>query len=156
MLAGAVAAGLLLAAVVGPRLTPPAVAPAALGSADTALARLSAMDLACAPSDAGMRCESRAADHVHSVLLIERGGAVVGVEAGIIGTLDRPIDLRGADDLLRRMTVAALGGPHGAAATEWLATNYAGCAGTCSGDVARMRLALEKRDDAAILTIEAR
>jgi hypothetical protein len=78
------------------------------------------------------------------------------VEAGIIGTTGEAIDLRGADDLLRRMTVAALDGPYDATATAWLASSYAGCGATCSADVGDMHLQLERRDDAAILTIEAR
>jgi hypothetical protein len=155
MLAGAAAAGLLLAAVVGLRLSPP-VAVLPLGSAATAEDRLVAMDLACGPVEGGTRCESVAPDHVHRVRLLERAGDVVGLEAGIIGTEGGPIDLRGADDLLRRMAVASLDGTHDAAATAWLAATYAGCAGLCSGDAAGMHLTLEKRDDAVILTIEAR
>ena len=156
MLAGAVAAGLLLAAVVGLRLSAPAGSPTDLGSAETARAGLAAMDLVCVPTDAGATCESVAPDHVHRVRLTVADGAIRGVEAGIIGTTGRAIDLRGADDLLRRMTIAALGGSHDAAATAWLADTYAGCEGTCSADVAGMHLELERRDDAAILTIEAR
>ena len=156
MLAGAVAAGLLLAAVVGLRLSAPAGAPSDLGSAEMAKADLAAMDLVCVPTDAGATCESVAPDHVHRVRLTVTAGAIRGVEAGIIGTTGRAIDLRGADDLLRRMTIAALGGSHDAAATAWLADTYAGCEGTCSADVAGMHLVLERRDDAAILTIEAR
>ena len=121
-----------------------------------AAARLAAMDLVCMPADAGTTCESVAPDHVHRVRLTVSDGAIRGVEAGIIGTTGRPIDLRGADDLLRRMTMAALDGPHDAAATAWLADAYAGCDGTCSADVDGMHLELERRDDAAILTIEAR
>ena len=156
MLAGAVAAGLLLAAVVGLRLSAPAGSLANLGSAEVARAGLAAMDLVCVPTDAGATCESVAPDHVHRVRLTVMDGAIRGVEAGIIGTTGRAIDLRGADDLLRRMTIAALGGSHDAAATAWLADAYAGCEGTCSADVAGMHLELERRDDAAILTIEAR
>ena len=114
------------------------------------------MDLVCVPTDAGVTCESVAPDHVHRVRLTIVDGAIRGVEAGIIGTTGRAIDLRGADDLLRRMTIAALGGSHDAAATAWLADTYAGCEGTCSADVAGMHLELDRRDDAAILTIEAR
>jgi hypothetical protein len=156
MLAGAIAAGLLLAAVVGLRLTTPAGPPTNFGSAEMAGARLAAMDLDCVPTDAGATCESVAPDHVHRVRLTVTDGAVTGAEAGIVGTTGEAIDLRGADDLLRRLTIAALGSPRDAAATAWLADRYAGCEGTCSADVGGMHLELERRDDAAILTIEAR
>ena len=156
LLAGAVAAGLLLAAVVGLQVDAPTGQATSLGPAATAQARLAAMDLACVSTDAGATCESAAPDHVHRVRIIAEAGTIRGVEAGIIGTTGRAIDLRGADDLLRRMTTAALAGPHDVAATAWLASAYAGCTGTCSADVAGMRLELERRDDAAILTIEAR
>jgi hypothetical protein len=156
MLAGAAAAGLLLAALVGLRLTPPAGEAPTLGSAATAEERLAQLDLTCAPVAGGARCESRAPDHVHRVVLTARDGAVIAMEAGIIGTQARAIDLRGADALLRRMTTATLGGSHEAAATAWLAATYADCADTCSADVADMHLVLEKRDDAVILTVEAR
>ena len=156
VLGGAVAAGLLLAAVIGLRLSAPAGSLTSLGSAHAASARLAALDLVCVASDAGSTCESVAPDHVHSVRLIVTDGAIRGVEAGIIGTTGRPIDLRGADDLLRRMTTAALSRPQDTAVTNWLAETYAGCKGTCSADVDGMHLQLERRDDAAILTIEAR
>ena len=156
MLAGAVAAGLLLAAVVGLRLSAPAGIATTLGSAATAEVRLGAMDLVCAPTNAGATCESVAPDHVHRVLLTVTDGAVSEVEAGIVGTTGRAIDLRGADDLLARMATAALGDPHGAAATAWLADTYAGCEDRCAADVAGLHLELERRDDAAILTIQGR
>jgi hypothetical protein len=156
MLAGAVAAGLLLAAVVGLRLSAPAGQATPIGSAARAEVRLQAMDLVCSPTDAGMTCESVAPDHVHRVRLTVIDGAISGVEAGIVGTTGRAIDLRGADDLLRRMTLAALEDPHEAMATAWLADRYAGCEGRCSADLGGMHLALARRDDAAILTIEAR
>jgi hypothetical protein len=156
MLAGAIAAGLLLAAVVGLRLSAPAGTAPTLGSAATAEVRLAAMDLVCAPSEAGATCESVAPDHVHRVRLTVTDGAVSGVEAGIVGTTGRSIDLRGADDLLRRMAIAALGDPQGAAATAWLADTYGACPGNCAANVAGLHLELERRDDAAILTIEAR
>jgi hypothetical protein len=156
VLAGAVAAGLLLAAVIGLRLSAPVGSLTSLGSAHTAAARLAALDLVCIPTNAGATCESVAPDHVHRVQLSVTDDAIRGVEAGIIGTTGRPIDLRGADDLLRRMTIAALSGPQEAAATAWLAETYAGCEGTCSADVDGMHMELERRDDAAILTIEAR
>ena len=156
MLAGAAAAGLLLAAVVGLRLTPPVGEAPALGSVAAAEERLAQLDLTCAPIAGGARCESRAADHVHRVTLTAQDGAVIGMEAGIIGTQGGAIDLRGADGLLRRMTTATLEGSREAAATAWLAATYAGCADTCSADVAGMHLVLERRDDAVILTLEAR
>jgi hypothetical protein len=155
-MAGAVAAGLLLAAIVGLRLSAPAGPPSDLGSAELARVDLAAMDLVCVPTDAGATCESVAPDHVHRVRLTVADGVIRGVEAGIIGTTGRAIDLRGADDLLRRMTIAVLGSSNDAAATAWLAGAYPGCEGTCSADVAGMHLELERRDDAAILTIEAR
>ncbi len=157
MLAGAAAAGLLLAAVVGLRLTPQAGdAPPTLGSVATAEERLAQLDLTCAPVAGGARCESRGPDHVHRVTLSTQDGAVVGMEAGIIGTEGGAIDLRGADDLLRRMTTATLEGSRAAAATAWLAATYAACADMCSADVAGMHLVLERRADAVILTVEAR
>ena len=156
MLAGAAAAGLLLAAVVGLRLTPPVGEVRTLGSVAAAEERLAQLDLTCAPIAGGARCESGAPDHVHRVTLTAQDGAVIGMEAGIIGTQARAIDLRGADDLLRRLTTASLEGSHDAAATAWLAANYADCADTCVADVAGMRLVLEKRDDAVILSVEAR
>lgn len=156
LVAGAAAAGLLLAAVVGLRLTPPVGPAPALGSAEAAHDRLAAMGLPCFALDGGVRCQSRAADHVHRVLLTERDGEVTAFEAGIIGTQGRAIDLRGADDLLRRMATATLEGSSHAAATAWLATTYAECEGSCSADVADMHVVLEKRDDAVILSIEAR
>jgi hypothetical protein len=156
MLAGAVAAGLLVAAVVGLRLNAPAGQVTTIGSAATAEVRLNAMDLACIATDSGTTCESVAPDHVHRVRITAEGGAIRAVEAGIIGTTGDAIDLRGADDLLRRLTVAALEGPYDAAATAWLASSYAGCRDTCSAEVDGMHLQLERRDDAAILTIEGR
>jgi hypothetical protein len=156
MLAGAAAAGLLLAAIVGLRLTPPVGEAPTLGSVATAERRLERLDLTCTPVGGGAVCASRAADHAHRVTLTADDGAVVGMEAGIIGTQARAIDLRGADDLLRRMTTAALEGSHEAAATAWLAANYARCASTCSADVNGMHLELERRDDAVILSVEAR
>jgi len=156
VLGGAVAAGLLLAAMIGLRLSAPAGTLTSLGPADKAAAGLAALDLVCIPTDAGTTCESVAPDHVHRVQLIVTDGVIRGVEAGIIGTTGGPIDLRGADDLLRRMTIASLSRPQDAAATAWLAEAYAGCEGTCSADVDGMHLQLERRDDAAILTIEVR
>ena len=156
MLVGAIAAGLLLAAVVGLRLSAPAGIPTTLGSAAMAEVGLAAMDLVCVRTDAGATCESVAPDHVHRVRLSVTDGAVSRVEAGIVGTTGRAIDLRGADDLLRRMATAALEEPNDAVATAWLADTYAGCEGRCSADVAGLRLELERRDDAAILTVEAR
>ncbi len=156
MVAGAAAAGLLLAAVVGLRLTPPVGEAPTLGAVAAAEEHLEQLDLTCVPVAGGARCESRAADHVHRMTLTAQDGAVIGMEAGIIGTQARPIDLRGADDLLRRMTTATLEGSHEAVATAWLAANYAECAETCSANVAGMHLVLEKRDDAVVLTVEAR
>ena len=156
MLAGAIAAGLLLAAVVGLRLSAPAGQATTLGSAASAEVRLAAMDLVCIPAEAGTTCESVAPDHVHRVRITEQAGAIRGVEAGIIGTTGAAIDLRGADDLLRRLATAAFEGPYDAAATAWLASAYSGCGETCSADVAGMHLQLQRRDDAVILTIEAR
>ena len=156
MLAAAAAAGLLLAAVVGLRLTPPVGEAPTLGSVAAAEERLARLDLTCTPVAGGARCESRAPDHVHRVTLVAQGGAVIGMEAGIIGTQGGAIDLRGADDLLRRMTAATLDGSREAAATAWLAANYAACVDPCSADVAGMHLALERRDDAVSLTVEAR
>ena len=156
MLVGAAAAGLLLAAVVGLRLTPPVGDAPTLGSVATAEERLAQLDLTCAPLTGATRCESRGPDHVHRVTLTAQGGGVIGMEAGIIGTRGGAIDLRGADDLLRRVTAATLEGSREAAATGWLAANYAACADTCSADVAGMHIALERRADAVILTVEAR
>lgn len=156
MLAGAAAAGLLLAAVVALRLTPPVGEAPTLGSVAAAEERLAQLDLTCTPDAGGATCESRAPGHVHRVMLTAQDGAVIGMEAGIIGTQARAIDVRGADDLLRRMTIATLEGSHEAVATAWLAADYADCADTCSADVAGMHLVLEKRDDAVILTVEAR
>ena len=156
LFAGAAAAGLLLAAVVGLRLTPPVGEAPTLGSLAAAEERLAGLDLECMPVARGASCESRAPDHVHRVLITARADGVIGMEAGIIGTRARAIDLRGADDLLRRMTAATLEGSHEATATAWLAVNYAGCTGTCSADLAGLRVALEKRDDAVIFSVEAR
>ena len=156
LLAGAAAGGLLLAAVAGLRPTPPVGAAPTLGSVATAEEHLAQLDLACAPVAGGATCESRAPDHVHRVVLTAEDGSVTGMEAGIVGTEGTPIDLSGADDLLRRMTTAALEGSHEAAATAWLAGNYAECADTCSADVAGLHLVLTKRDDAVILIVGAR
>jgi hypothetical protein len=156
MLAGAAAAGLLLAAVVGLRLTPPVGEAPTLGSAAAAEERLAQLDLTCTPVAGGATCESRGPDHAHRVTLSAHDGAVVGMEAGIIGTQGGAIDLRGADDLLRRMTAATLEGSREATATAWLAATYAVCADTCSAEAAGMHLVLERRDDAVIFTVEAR
>ena len=158
MLAGAAAAGLLLAAVVGLRLTPPAGEAAALGSAATAEDGLAAMDLACVPVDggadlrvAGAGPRPPRAPHRAGRRRRRRGGgdhrhARVG-----------PIDLRGADDLLRRMTVAvARGSARGRARRPGWPPPTPTCVGTCSARRRGMRLVLEKRDDAVILTVEAR
>ena len=75
-------------------------------------------------------------------------GAVIGMEAGIIGTTGGRSICAARTTCCRRMTIAALEAPHEAAATAWLADKYAGCEGTCSADVAGLHLELERRDDA--------
>lgn len=157
VLAGAVAAGLLLAAVVGLRLAQPAGESTipTLGTTASAMAGLAGMGLACAEAERETTCESRASDHVHRVVLATESGSVIGMEGSIAGTQGGPIDLAGADLLLGRMTRAVLGDAAEVTAATWLAGAYADCADVCAATRPGLRLTLEKRADGIILTVAA-
>ncbi len=83
-LAGAVAAGLVIATVIGSRaLAPTGRGPSIFGPSVATQQRLEAMDLACGQQDGVMECMSIAKDHMHAVLLTLEDGQVVRVEARI-------------------------------------------------------------------------
>ena len=157
MLAGAVAAGLLLAAVVGLRL-----------SAPTGIAgepRIGGDGGGRTGGDGPRLRAHRWRRHVRirrtrprPPRAAHRGGRRHPRRGGGDHRHDGPGDrpARGRRSAEADDDRGARSAPHGAAATAWLADTYAGCEGTCSADVAGMHLELERRDDAAILTIEAR
>ena len=156
-LAGAVAAGLAIATVIGSRaLAPTGRGPSIFGPSVAAQQRLEAMDLACAQKASVLECKSVAKDHVHRALLTLDDGQVVGVEARIDGTDGKPLVLDGANVMLARLAAAALTPEMRSQAVNWVSDAFRTCGPTCSADVDDLHLELTKGTYSVVLTLSQR
>lgn len=153
-LAGAVAVGLILAAVIGSRVQAPADGQPsiAFSPAATAHAALASLGLACDE----LICQSTAPNHVHRVVLTEAEGRVVGVEARIESTDGKALDLRGADDLFARIAAAVLEPEAGTATASWLRAEYPACGASCSVGLEHVSVVLEIGSQSASVTLRER
>jgi len=154
-LAGAVAAGLVIATVIGSRaLAPTGRGPSIFGSSVAAQQRLSAMDLACGQKDGLVECMSIAKDHKHRVLLtLDDDGEVVSVEARIDSTNGGPLKLDGADWMFARFASAVVTPEVRSQVVRGVADTFSGCGTSCSSDVAGLHLELTKEADSVVLTL---
>ena len=156
-LAGAVAVGLLIAAVIGTRSHPPASPLAnAFASAAMATEGLAPLGFVCGSIDVETLCRSAAPDHVHLVTLTVTDGFVVGVEARIESTDGTDLDLRGVDDLLARIAAAVLTPDVRTAATGWIRDAYPTCGASCSSDREEIGLAMARESQSVTLTLRER
>jgi len=152
-LAGAVAVGLVLAAVIGSRVQTPAGQPSvAFSTAATARTALASLGLACGE----LSCQSTAPNHVHRVQLTEDDGRVVEVEAWIESTDGKALDLHGADDLFARIAAAVLAPEAGTATASWIRAEYAACGASCSVDLEQVSIAVEVGSRSASVTLRER
>ena len=141
--AGAVAAGLMLAAIVATRgETPAGQGPSALSSVAAARQALAALGFSCQQPDGELICESTAPTHVHRVLLTVDDGRVVEAEARIESTDGTRLDPSGGDVLLGRIAGAVLAPESATAAADWLRGSYASCGAGCSTDLGKIGVAL--------------
>ena len=151
---GAVAAGLLIAAVVSLRTQPAEPQPVAFGSVTRAEGQLAFLDLVCDEGGPGVVCESHAENHVHRVTLTtDPDGRVMAVDAVVESTDGKGLDKRGADVLFGRIARAVLSPEAGAAATAWIDDSLASCGSSCSVDLPQVSLVLEDAPKSISLTL---
>jgi hypothetical protein len=156
-LAAAVAAGLVIATVIGSRaLAPTGRGPSIFGPSVAAQHRLGAMDLACGQRGAVVECKSAAKDHVHRVLLTLDEGHVVGVEARIDSTNGKPLRLDGANWMFGRFAGAVLAPEMRSRAVNWVGDAFSTCGTSCSADFDDLHLELSKGLESVVLTLTAR
>ena len=151
---GAVAAGLLIAAVVSLRAQPAEPRPGAFGSVERAEGQLAFLDLVCDEGGPGVVCESHAENHVHRVTLAtDADGRVTAVDAVVESTDGKGLDKRGADVLFGRIARAVLSPEAGRAATAWIEDSFASCGSSCSVDLPQVSLILEDAPKSVSLTL---
>jgi hypothetical protein len=156
-LAGAVAAGLVIATLIGSRaLAPTGRGPSIFGPSDAAQQRLQAMDLACGHKGHLVECMSIAKDHMHDVVLTLENGQVVRVEGRIASTNGGPLKLDGADWMLARFAGAVLTSEVRSQGVNWIGDTFAGCGTSCSADIDDLHLELSKATDSVALTLTKR
>jgi hypothetical protein len=156
-LAAAVAAGLVIATVIGSRaLAPTGRGPSIFGPSVAAQQRLEAMDLACGQKDGVMECMSLAKAHMHDVLLTLEDGQVVGVEARIESTNGKPLKLDGADWMFARFAAAVLTPEMRSDVVHWLGDEFAACGTSCSADIEGVHVELSKDTESVVLTLTPR
>jgi len=153
-LAGAVAAGLLIAAVVSLRPQPAGPGPIAFGSVDRAEGQLAFLNMVCNDGDPGVVCESRAPTHVHRVTLTtDAQGYVTAVDAVVESTDGKRLDKSGADVLFGRIAAAVLSPEAAAAATTWIRDSLASCGPSCSVELPQVEITLEDAPRSIGLTL---
>jgi len=156
-LAGAIAAGLVVAAIIGTRAQPPAGQPPnAFTSVATATEALSPLGFICASSDAEAVCRSTAPDHLHLVTLTMAEGRVVEVEARIESTDGTSLDLRGVADLFARISSAVVASDLRAASDRWIRDAYPTCGAGCSSELGDVRVAMAKDGRSVSLSLRER
>lgn len=156
-LAGAVAAGLVIATLIGSRaLAPTGRGPSIFGSSVAAQERLGAMDLACGQKDGVVACEAVAKDHVHRALLTLADGQIVRVEARVDGTDGKPLVLDGANVMLARFAAAVLAPERRSEAVNWVSDAFRTCGTSCSTDFDDLHLELSKDTESVVLTLTQR
>ena len=156
-LAGAVAAGLVIATVIGSRaLAPTGRGPSIFGPSVATQQRLEAMDLACGEQDGVVECMSIAKDHMHAVLLTLEDGQVVRVEARIDSTEGGPLKLDGADWMFARFAAAVLTPEMRSDVAHWLGDEFAACGTSCSADIDDVHLELSKGTESVVMTLAPR
>jgi hypothetical protein len=156
-LAGAVAAGLVIASLIGSRaLAPTGPGASIFGPSGAAQQRLEAMDLACGHKGDLVECMSIAKDHMHDVLLTLDNGQVVRVEARIASTNGGPLNLDGADWMFARFAGAVLTAEMRSRGVNWVGDVFASCGTSCSADIDDLHLELSKATDSVALTLTPR
>ena len=156
-LTGAVAAGLVIATLIGSRaLAPTGRGPSIFGPSVAAQQRLGAMDLACGQQDAVVECKSAAKDHVHRVLLTLDDGQIVGVVARIDSTNGKPLKLDGANWMFGRFAGAVLAPEMRSRAVNWVGDAFSSCGSSCSADFDDLHLELSTGTESVVLTLTPR
>ena len=156
-LAAAVAAGLVIATVIGSRaLAPTGRGPSIFGPSVAAQERLGAMDLACGQTGGVVECKSVAKDHVHRALLTVEDGQIVGVEARVEGTDGKPLVRDGADVMLARIAAAVLAPEIRSEAVHWVSDAFPTCGASCSADFDDLHLELSTDAKSVVLTLTRR
>jgi hypothetical protein len=151
-LAGAVAVGMLVAAVIGSR----GQLPKEFATAATATEELAALGFTCGSVNAETVCRATAPDHVHRVTLTVSDGRVVEVEARIESTNGTDLDLRGVDDLLARIAATVLRPEVRTEVTGWVSDAYPSCGAGCSVELEHISLAMAKESASVTLTLRER
>jgi len=157
-LAGAVAVGVVMAAVIIGTRTPPTGSgpPGAFASVASVRGPLALLGLVCGDVPGGEVCQSTALDHTHRVSLTEAGGRVVEVEARIESNDGERLDKRGAEQLLARFAAAALAPDVGAATARWLQDAWPSCDSGCSTELADVSLRLAQDSSSVSLVLRER
>ena len=156
-LAAAVAAGLVIATVIGSRaLAPTGRGPSIFGPSVAAQERLGVMDLACGQTGSVVECKSVAKDHIHRALLTLEDGQIVGVEARVDGTDDKPLVRDGADVMLARIAAAVLAPEMRSQAVHWVSDTFTTCGASCSADFDDLHLELSTGTESVVLNLTRR
>ena len=156
-LAAAVAAGLVIATVIGSRaLAPTGRGPSIFGPSVAAQERLGVMDLACGQMGIVVECKSVAKDHIHRALLTLEDGQIVGVEARVDGTDDKPLVRDGADVMLARIAAAVLAPEMRSQAVHWVSDTFTTCGASCSADFDGLHLELSTGTESVVLNLTRR
>jgi hypothetical protein len=142
-LAGAVAAGLVVAAIVGTRPAPPTGdAPTVFRNAAIAVGALAPLGLECEAADPGFRCEATAPDHVHRAVLTTEDGHVIEVSLRIESTDGGPLNVSGVSDYFARVAAAVVRPEVRSGAQDWIRGEYATCGSACATDLDTIRLGM--------------
>jgi hypothetical protein len=156
-LAGALAAGLVIATLIGSRaLAPTGRGPSIFGSSAAAQERLSGLRLSCEPIGTVVDCSSVAVGHVHRVLLTIEDGQVVAVEARIESTDGKSLVLDGADVMFSRFAGAVLAPEARGDAMNWITANFMRCGSGCTADLGNVHLDGSLGQHAVVLEISQR
>jgi hypothetical protein len=155
-LAGAVAAGLIFAAIVGTRGTPDTPPPSAFVSMAGARSELGIIDLVCDGTSGTIECRTMAPDHVHRVSLSEADGRITAAEMAVENLDGKTLDVTGADYLFGRMADAFLAPEAASEVAAWLQADYPSCAATCSADLDNVSLDFARDRTSITLVVRER
>ena len=150
-LGAAVAAGLLIAAIIGLR-TPDPAAVGAFASEASARASLDLLDLPCRDVSGATICEVATGNHAHRVELIgdaKLAAAVATIENTDGSTLDRA----GGDVLFGDIAAALLAPDPAAAVQAWLLETYPTCRAACSAAIDGVDVAMSADRTSVTLTL---
>jgi hypothetical protein len=156
-LAGAVAAGLVIATVIGSRaLAPTGRGPSIFGPSAAAQERLERQKLACHPDAAVVECRSTAKGHVHEVRLTLTDGQIARVEARIESTDGKKLDVRGADVMFARFASAVLAPETRSEVVNWISANFMDCRTICSVDLEAVHVKGSVDEESVVLVLTPR